>query len=116
MDPSDDSGIKKVEFFLDGVLLGTNTGGPWEIPYDFSRSPNGSYVFSASAYDDVGNVGTGSVTVRRNHLVAPTVAVTAPAPYACLSGEVVLAASASDVTARCSASSSGSRGRSRPSR
>ena len=97
VDPSDDSGIKKVEFFLDGVLLGTNTGGPWEIPYDFSRSPNGSYVFSASAYDDVGNVGTGSVTVRRNHLVAPTVAVTAPAPYARLSGEVVLAASAEDV-------------------
>jgi len=99
VDPTDDSGIKKAEFFLDGALLGTATGAPWEVPYDFSRSPNGTYVFSAKAFDGVGNVGTANVTVTRRDIVAPTAAVTAPLPYALLSGEVVLAASADDDSA-----------------
>ncbi|WP_243336959.1 Ig-like domain-containing protein [Anaeromyxobacter soli] len=96
VDPTDDSGIRKVEFFLDGVSLGTNTGAPWEIPYDFSRAPNGSYVFSASAYDGVGNVGTASVTVRREDLTPPTVSVTSPPSGSYLSGEVQLTADAAD--------------------
>jgi hypothetical protein len=99
VDPTDDSGIRKVEFFLDGVSLGTNTGGPWEIPYDFSRAPNGSYVFSASAEDGVGNVGTASVTVWRDDRTPPTVSVTSPPSFSYLSGEVLLTANAADGSA-----------------
>jgi subtilisin family serine protease len=99
VDPTDDSGIRKVEFFLDGVSLGTNTGAPWEIPCDFSRTPNGSYVLSATAYDGVGNVGTASVTVKREDKTPPTVRVTSPASGSNLSGEVLLTASASDDSA-----------------
>jgi subtilisin family serine protease len=99
VDPTDDSGIRKVEFFLDGVSLGVNTGAPWEIPYDFSRAPNGSYVLSATAEDGVGNVGTASVTVKRDDQTPPTVRVTSPASGSYLSGEVPLTADASDDSA-----------------
>jgi large repetitive protein len=97
--PTDASGIRKVEFFLDGVSLGTNTGAPWEIPYDFSRAPNGGFVFSATAYDGVGNVGTARVTVKRDDRTPPEVRVTSPATGSYLSGEVLLTADASDDSA-----------------
>jgi subtilisin family serine protease len=65
---SDNSGIvTAVEFFVDGVLKGTDTSAPFAIGWDTRTSSDGAHVLSARAYDPSHNVGASaqrSVTVR----------------------------------------------------
>jgi subtilisin family serine protease len=68
---SDDVGVTRVEFFVDGVLKATDTAVPWSFAWDTTTAGNGSHDLSAKAYDAANNVGT-STTV--------TVTVTSPPP------------------------------------
>ncbi|WP_117211709.1 glycoside hydrolase family 48 protein [Allorhizocola rhizosphaerae] len=53
--------VSKVEFYRDGMLLGEDTGAPYQWPV--TALPVGTYVFQAKAIDNGGASNTANVTV-----------------------------------------------------
>ncbi len=119
--PSDNVGIARVEFAVDGVVVGSpggpNSGGPYQpntplnggtsfsISWNSASVANGSHIVTAIVYDAAGNRGTSpGFTVRTNNssttpadTTPPTVSISGPAPNAIVSGNAVrLSAVASD--------------------
>ena len=79
---SDNVGVKKVEFYVDGELQATDTASPWSFIWNTASQTNGAHTLSAWAYDASGNVGkssTVSVTVF-NDTTAPTVSISSLTP------------------------------------
>jgi hypothetical protein len=96
---SDNVGVVGVQFLVDGVAVGAEDGAaPYGASWASTAVANGTHVIAARARDAAGNQTTSpgiTVTVS-NDGTAPTVAVTAPAGGAVVSGTVALAATASD--------------------
>jgi len=95
---SDNIGITKVEYYVNGALQATDTTTPYVYAWNTSALATGAYVISTKAYDAAGNVGQSSnvnVTVV-NDTIAPNVAVTAPVNNATVSGTTTLVANSSD--------------------
>ena len=61
----DDTAVTKVEFYVDGTLLGTDTTAGYGIKWDTTVVANGLHNLAVKSYDAEGNVGsaTGVVTV-----------------------------------------------------
>ncbi|WP_246163599.1 Ig-like domain-containing protein [Oryzomonas sagensis] len=96
---SDNVGVTKVEFYVNGVLKATDTATPYVYSWNTAGLASGSYTLQAKAYDAAGNVGQSGVvpvTVAGSDTTAPTVAVTSPAAGSVVSGTVTIAATASD--------------------
>jgi peptidoglycan/xylan/chitin deacetylase (PgdA/CDA1 family) len=96
---SDDVGVTKVEFLVDGGVVGTAASAPFSMSWDSATVGNGSHTFSAKAYDATGNITTSisaTVNVDNADHNAPTVALTAPAAGATVSGQLTLTANAAD--------------------
>lgn len=55
---SDNVGVTKVEFYVDGVLKGTDTTSPYSLALDSTTLSNASHTLVAKAYDAAGNAGT----------------------------------------------------------
>jgi len=55
---SDNVGVTKVEFYLDGVLKSTDTTSPYSWSWDTTTATNGSHSLTTKAYDAALNVGT----------------------------------------------------------
>jgi thermitase len=53
---SDDTGVERVEFFVDGVLVGTTTSEPYQARWN-SRKSSGTVAITAVAWDAAGNSG-----------------------------------------------------------
>jgi peptidoglycan/xylan/chitin deacetylase (PgdA/CDA1 family) len=66
--PSDaETGVASVKFYVDGVLVGTVTGSPWQIAWNTKKYSSGQHVLTAVATDRAGNTRTSApvtVTVR----------------------------------------------------
>jgi len=99
------AGVNKVEFFIDGVSLGTDTtaGDGWSIVWDSTAVPDGSHTLAASATNALGQTSSADIVVLVDNLVdPPVVAITAPLDAATVSGASVTitadAASPSGVT------------------
>lgn len=90
--------VHSVEFRVNGVPIGRDTTAPYSIPWDTRTAGNGTRHVSAAARDAVGlTYESADVTVTVfNDLTPPTVAMTAPAAGAFVSGDVAVAATASD--------------------
>ncbi|MEX2012664.1 MAG: Ig-like domain-containing protein [Patescibacteria group bacterium] len=58
---SDNIKVIKVEFYLDGVLLGADTSGPYTANWNTRRADNGQHQIYAKAYDAAGNTATTAV-------------------------------------------------------
>jgi hypothetical protein len=98
---SDNVGVTKVEFYLDGVLQSTDTTSPYAWSWNSATASNGTHSLTAKAYDAANNSGTSSavsVTVSNTtgDTTPPTVSITAPANGATVSGTVSINATASD--------------------
>lgn len=95
---SDNVGVRRVEFYVNGLLRGTDTSAPYTYSWNTSSQAAGNYTLATRAYDAAGNIGqSGNVLVTNvRDTTAPTVAMTSPAANATLSGTVGIAASASD--------------------
>ena len=52
---SDNVGVSKVEFYVDGVLKGTDTASPYSMTLNSTTLSNGSHALTARAYDAAGN-------------------------------------------------------------
>jgi hypothetical protein len=55
---SDNVGVTKVEFYVDGVLKGSDTTSPYSMTLSSTTLANGSHALTAKAYDAAGNIGT----------------------------------------------------------
>jgi chitodextrinase len=96
---TDDSGVAGVQFFVDGAAVGLEDAAPpYTVDWDTRSAGNGPRSLTAVARDTSGNLKTSqAVSVQvDNDIVAPTVALTAPADGATITGVVQLAANASD--------------------
>ncbi len=98
---SDNVAVSKVEFYVNGTLVGTDTAIPYSYSWNSSSVANGSYSITTKAYDAAGNIGqSAAVAVTVNNAVAdvtaPTASITSPAASATVSGTVNISASASD--------------------
>ena len=71
---TDNIGVAKVEFRVNGTLVGTDTASPYQFSWDTSKVVNGTATLTAVAYDAAGNVGPSSaVSVNvANALMADT--------------------------------------------
>ncbi len=81
---TDNVGVTKVEWYLNGALAGTSATGSATFSWNTSTCPNGSCTLQAKAYDAAGNVGSASATVSVNNVslpsdtVPPSVQITSP--------------------------------------
>ena len=95
---TDNVGVTKAEFYLNGSLVATDTSTPYIYSWNTSAVAVGTYTLMVKAYDAAGNVGQSSnvaVTVV-NDTTAPTVSLAAPLNSATVSGTAAITASASD--------------------
>jgi hypothetical protein len=69
---SDNVGVSKVEFYVDGTLRSTDTTSPYSYSWDTTTFSNSSHTIVAKAYDAANNIGTSSnVTVTVNNTSGP---------------------------------------------
>jgi poly(hydroxyalkanoate) depolymerase family esterase len=76
---SDATGVRKVEFYIDGALADTDTAAPYVFTWNTAGVANGSHSLMAKAYDAANNVGTDndtSVTVSNTSGGTTTVSFT----------------------------------------
>jgi hypothetical protein len=68
---TDSIGVTAVRFFVDGVLLGSDTTAPYSIDWDTSGETEGDHTLTAEAEDAAGNIGTsaGATVTVQNVLV-----------------------------------------------
>lgn len=57
------SGIERVEFYVNGTLLSTDSSSPFEAVWDSTGAAAGSHTIEARAFNAAGGVGSSSVTV-----------------------------------------------------
>lgn len=95
---SDNVGVVRVEFLVDGALVGSDTVAPYAVAFDSTTVANGSHTLTARAFDAAGNSATsaGVAFSVDNAAPADTTAPTVSASTAGGSGSITLSASASD--------------------
>src|SRR2546421_698996 len=82
---------------LDGANLGAEvTAAPYTMAWDTTLVAVGGHSVSAVARDAAGHTATAAVSVTVLDTTPPTVALTAPAPAATVSGTVTVSATATD--------------------
>jgi leucyl aminopeptidase len=63
---SDNVGVTRVDFLVDGAVVGSDTSAPYSLSWASTSVGNGSHTLGSKAYDAAGNVGTSasvSITV-----------------------------------------------------
>ena len=61
---SDNVGVSRVEFYVNGILNATDTASPYTFNWNTTSLSNGPYTLTSKAYDAAGNVGqSAAVTV-----------------------------------------------------
>jgi len=99
---SDNTGVAKVELWVNGKLLATDTAAPYGFSWDSKTAANGNSSLEARAYDAAGNLGSsGTVAVTVSNVAvadtaAPTVSISNPADGARVSGNVQIRVTATD--------------------
>jgi len=68
---SDVSGISRIEFYLQDVLVYTVTDAPYQWSWDTTKYPNGEYTITIKAYDTVGHTQTSETTVTVKNVESP---------------------------------------------
>ena len=90
------SGMSRVEFRVDDVLIGTSYGPTYTTNWNTIAVPAGLHVMAARAYDMAGNSSTATITVTVADITPPTVSISSPTNSAIVSGLVTIAATAAD--------------------
>src|SRR5262249_30854171 len=52
---TDDVGVARVDFFVDGARVATDTSMPYDVPFDVTPLSNGTHQLMAAAFDTAGN-------------------------------------------------------------
>jgi poly(hydroxyalkanoate) depolymerase family esterase len=59
---TDNVGVSKVEFYVDGALASTDTASPFVFTWNTASAANGSHALMAKAYDAASNIGVDNDT------------------------------------------------------
>ena len=98
VDASDNVGVERVEFYIDGDLAYTDDTAPYEYEWDTTSVADGSHTIRAVAYDAEGNSGEDEVNVVVDN-VAPVIISVSRSPEEPVEGEsVTITVQASDAT------------------
>jgi hypothetical protein len=92
---TDNIGVTKVEFYVDGSLAGSTSAAPYSLAIDSTLLTNGSHSVMAKAYDAANNIGSSSAfafTIENPDVSAPV----AQAGESGTSGIITLSAPAVD--------------------
>ena len=100
-DASDNVGISKVEFYIDGTKVGEDAQSPYSIDWDSTSATDGNHSIQAKAFDAAGNMGESvsiAVTVNNTQTdtTLPSCSITAPQSGASINGTISINADASD--------------------
>jgi|GEM_PF-1680333 len=97
---SDDTGVKKVEFYLNEELIFTDYSPPYELILDTTKYVNGEYTLKAKVYDLCGRVTIADQVIDIDNYLAdsgsPSVEITNPDDGDTVSGIVDIDVYASD--------------------
>ncbi|HOP95119.1 MAG TPA: Ig-like domain-containing protein [Dictyoglomaceae bacterium] len=95
---TDDVGVSKVEFYIDGTKVGEDSQAPYEYSWNTDSLQYGStHSIKAKAYDNAGNTGESQiVTVTIGDTQAPQVTITNPNDGDTVSGIVSIEAQVVD--------------------
>jgi peptidoglycan/xylan/chitin deacetylase (PgdA/CDA1 family) len=99
---SDDVGVARVEFLVNGAVIATDPSAPYTAPFDPASVSGTSATLAARATDAAGNVTTSpsrTVTIVRApapDTTKPTVAITAPLNGASITGAITVRVNATD--------------------
>jgi hypothetical protein len=96
---ADNLGVSKVEFYVDAVLVATDTTAPYSTSWNTNTAALGAHSLTAKAYDAANNSTTSAArSVTVTDTVKPTVSITSPTNNATVnrSSNVTIAANASD--------------------
>jgi len=103
VEATDEKGIDKVEFFVDGLLSQTTTTEPYQFAWDTTPIANDErHTISAKAYDTSGNESSSGLrtvivsTGTSDDIISPTVQILYPLLGAVVSGNVIVTADARD--------------------
>jgi hypothetical protein len=95
---SDNILLDRVEFYIDGVLAGTDSTSPFSIVADISLLSEGTHSITAVAFDAAGNnFTTPSPTTFIIDRTPPTVGFTAPTTGAVVQGTIIVTLTAVDL-------------------
>ena len=65
---TDNVAVTRVDFAVDGTVIGSSTAAPYQVTWNSAAAGNGSHAVSATAYDAAGNASTpSSVTVTSSN-------------------------------------------------
>jgi thermitase len=67
----DNTGIARIELYIDGVLAGTSQNASASFQWDTTVTENGTYSLRAQAYDSAGNMAAAEEQVIVSNVVAP---------------------------------------------
>lgn len=102
---SDNVGVSKVELWVNGSLVATDTTSPFAFSWDTTKAANGSASLAAKAFDAAGNAATSTTvtvnvsnsTTTTTDTIPPTTGITNPTNGAKVpAGTIKVQASASD--------------------
>ena len=94
---SDNVGVTKVEFYIDGALQGSTSSAPYTLSVNSAALTNGSHTLVAKAYDAAGNVGSSSaVSFTVSNSTSDTTPPTVSATESGSSATISLTATATD--------------------
>src|SRR5499427_1071902 len=83
--------VSKVQFFVDGSLVGTASQAPWNVTWNSATVANGSHTVTATATDSAGNsASSAGLAVTVNNYPSPTTTITVPISSASVSGTVTV--------------------------
>lgn len=97
---SDNIGVTKIEFYVDGLLSGTVTSSPYSFYWNSGSVPNAIHTLKALAYDAAGNTGSYTVSVTTNNVFVhtsstpPKVVIKSPGNGVKVSGNTKISVSA----------------------
>lgn len=77
-------GIRKVEFYIDSTLIGSDVSFPYQINYDVLKVSNGNHVLVARVYDLVDNSSETNITINVQVSRPPTISLITPTAGAIL--------------------------------
>jgi len=73
---SDDIGVSRVDFYLNGTLRASVNAAPYSFSWDTTAGTNGPAALYVKAYDTTGNIGiSSSITVTVSNPTAPIVSI-----------------------------------------
>jgi len=71
VEASDLTGISKIEFYLQDVLVCTLSVSPFVWSWDTTKYPNGEYAVNVRAYDTTGNAKSGEIRINVKNVELP---------------------------------------------